>query len=122
MPGQDFAKVQSGMDKHSVLQIMGSPDTTLRRSGQDRWYYNYYEQNTPITKEVRFQEGLAVYSGDPVKPALSAADEDKRNEESNLAIAKEWERTHAKSETTESHVGTQEEESSKFIPSFEPVR
>lgn len=122
LPQTDFAKVQPGMDKHSVLEIMGSPNSTLRRSGQDRWYYNYYEQNSPVTKEVRFQEGLAVYSGDLMKPALSAEDEDKRNEESNQALVADYERSQNERDAQNNPPEQTEEQSVKYLPSFEPVQ
>lgn len=122
LPQTDFAKVQPGMDKHSVLEIMGSPNSTVRRSGQDRWYYNFYVQNSPVIKEVRFQEGLAVYSGDQMKPEISAEEQDRRNEESNQALIAEYEKERSMHEERNNPPEVSDSQSVKYIPTFEPVQ
>lgn len=64
-PVKRFESIHPGMDKHQVLEIMDSPNTTTRLHGQDRWLYVFYEDKIRFRKEVHFLDGVVVYSGDP---------------------------------------------------------
>lgn len=85
---KEFDDVKAGMDKDDVLNIMGSPRSTQRFHGKDRWRYTIYNSNMRYEKEVHFKEGLAVYVGEPWEPPteLSAAVVDQKNEELNNKI------------------------------------
>jgi outer membrane protein assembly factor BamE (lipoprotein component of BamABCDE complex) len=121
LPEKDFETLKPGMDKHTVLETMGSPNATVRRSGQDRWYYTYYQNEVPVTKEVRFQEGMAVHAGDTIKPAISAEEQDKLNEASNAAAVAEYEAKQAELKASGASKVTPEEPV-KYVPNFEPIR
>lgn len=83
---KEFAQIQDGMLKDDVVQAAGSPTRTQRWQGKDRWIYVYYpDGKTQDVKEVHFTEGKVTYKGVPVTPEVSAEDQDRRNEESNLA-------------------------------------
>ena len=82
---QEFTKVNEGMVKYEVLEILGSPQVSKRWRGQDKWIYRFYERDAPVTKEVYFKEGKVAYAGDPIKPKISAVEQDKLNEKSNRA-------------------------------------
>ena len=90
----NFQSIQLGMDKGKVIEVAGNPTSTRRWQGLDRWIYIF--PPTPadhapahpaqaLVKEVHFKEGIVVHIGDPVKPALSAEEQDRANAESNAA-------------------------------------
>lgn len=86
-PIRDFESVNEGMDKQSVLNIMGSPSWTLRWRGLDRWNYTFFENDQWTQKEVHFQNGKTVYKGEPPTPLVSAEEQDRINLQANLELA-----------------------------------
>ena len=82
----DFAKVKPGMEKDLVLEAAGSPKVERRSQGKDLWIYEYKSRRQLATqkREVQFQDGKAVYVGAPVGPTITAAEQDRLNDESNL--------------------------------------
>lgn len=90
-PVKQFDKIQAGMEKNEVLDLMGPPRTTTRLHGKDRWIYVFYEDKIRYEKEVHFQSGNAVYVGDAWKPApeKSAEAKDLRTKEEDLAYQEE---------------------------------
>lgn len=67
----DWAKVHAGLDKDQVLELMGNPVRTERIKGKDRWTFVFYENQIRREKEVHFLEGIAVYTGDHIEPAVA---------------------------------------------------
>lgn len=61
-------EVKVGMDKNNVLAIMGTPNTSGRFHGKDRWIYVVYEDGVRFRKEVHFEDGHAVYVGNEYVP------------------------------------------------------
>jgi outer membrane protein assembly factor BamE (lipoprotein component of BamABCDE complex) len=47
-----YERVQTGMDKHQVLEIMGSPTNSARWNGLDRWRYRFFHDEQPHSKEL----------------------------------------------------------------------
>lgn len=85
-PVRQFSKVQVGLEKDQVLAVMGSPQRTLRRAGQDRWSYLFYdEDNNRVQKEVRFENGVVIHVGEPIFPEVSAEQQDANHEAANKA-------------------------------------
>lgn len=80
---RSFENVKPGMDKHQVLESLGSPSSVTRLHGKDRWIYNFYDEDVQKTKEVHFEDGRAVYVGDAwtPPPEKSAALRDKANDD-----------------------------------------
>lgn len=80
---RSFEKVHPGMDKHQVLEKLGSPNATTRFHGKDRWIYRFYDNDIRFDKEVHFLDGITVYVGDPWTPPAeqTAEAKDKRNAE-----------------------------------------
>lgn len=89
-PVKDFENVREGMPKYDVLEAMGVPQRSERWHGKDRWTYMYVEAEKPQTKEIHFQDGKVIYKGDPVLPAVNAAEQDKLNEDSNSELEKKY--------------------------------
>ncbi|MCE3010299.1 MAG: outer membrane protein assembly factor BamE [Proteobacteria bacterium] len=122
-PSKQFNKVSVGMEKDQVLEIMGSPQQTLRRSGADRWTYVFYNTETQESRQVHFSEGKAIYVGEVYKPEVSAEDQDTMNAQSNAALEAQWQQERikrAKAPTYEETVkGTHE---IRYAPSFVPVQ
>ena len=61
---KEFSKVQSGMEKAEVLEIMGSPQRQERWQGMDLWTYIYYTDSQRHEKEIDFSDGKATYVGE----------------------------------------------------------
>jgi outer membrane protein assembly factor BamE len=85
-PQKRFNKIQLGMEKDQVLDLMESPQRVERVHDTDRWTYIYYDHDQRVEKEVQFSDGKAVYAGDHPAPAVSAEEQDKLNAESNRAL------------------------------------
>jgi outer membrane protein assembly factor BamE len=62
------SEVKVGMDKNNVLAVMGTPNTSGRFHGKDRWIYVMYEDDVRFRKEVHFEDGHAVYVGNEYVP------------------------------------------------------
>lgn len=65
---RQFEKIKPGADKDAVLDLLGSPRNITRIAGEDRWYYMYYQDEVRQQKEVHFNNGLVIYSGERQKP------------------------------------------------------
>lgn len=123
-PSEDFAKLKPGMEKSEVLEIMGDPHYKVRRGGQDRWTWVYYDQNSKQESEVRFDQGKAVYVGAKPKPELTAEERDFANEKANLEIEKQFQ---AEREAARDNLPNYEDEvkgsgADSYVPKYEPVR
>ena len=79
------------MEKAEVLDLMGTPWTTTRFHGKDRWIYVIYENGARAEREVHFLNGASVYVGDAWKPeeTKSAVVEDKKKEDLEKQMAEE---------------------------------
>ncbi len=58
-------KIQMGMDKAAVLEVLGTPKKTGRVHGSDRWTYETTVNGETEKMEVFFQEGKVSYYGAP---------------------------------------------------------
>jgi outer membrane protein assembly factor BamE len=123
-PQKRFNKIQVGMEKDQVLDIMESPQYTERVHDTDRWTYIYYSDDQRMEKEVQFSDGKAIYAGDHQKPAVSAEEQDKLNDESNKALdqqiaAKRQENQNNYQKYEDDAVGSKE---IRYVPQFAPVQ
>lgn len=124
-PVRQFSKLQVGMEKDQVLAVMGSPQKTLRRAGQDRWSYVFYdEDNKKVQKEVRFENGFAIHVGEPLLPAISAEEQDSKNEilnqaQEQLALENKNRSLSAPQDLEEEVKGHNE---IRYVPVFTPVQ
>lgn len=123
---KQFSKIQPGMEKDDVLDLMGSPTRTLRSQGKDRWTYVFYDDRIRFEKEVQFFEGNAIYVGEVWQPPTerSAVAMDTRNQQKNQeideAIAREVEgHRRAYDEYEKKAKG---EDKVRYVPEFEPIR
>ncbi len=120
-----FSKVQPGMDKGDVIDIMGSPQHSERWHGRDRWTYVFYHEDSRFEKEVQFSGGKSLYVGDVVKPAVSAEEQDRINEESNqaLAAAMAAEKADNRKNSAQYHEGASTNSTEiRYVPEFKPVQ
>lgn len=120
----DFAKLKTGMEKSEVLEIVGDPTYKVRRKGQDRWTWVYYDQNLKQQSEVHFDEGKAVYVGAKPSPEVSADQQDAANELANLELEKKY---RSDREAARDNLRNYEEANSptgadSVAPTYEPVR
>ncbi len=91
-PVKSIAEVKKGQEKREVLELMGSPDSTWRYQGIDRWTYIIYtEDNTRADKEVHFQESRVIYVGKPMEAIVPATEQDALNDKTNAEAQKEME-------------------------------
>ncbi len=65
---ESVRKLEVGMSKADVLEVMGNPTRTNRSHGSDRWVYEYEVNGQKEVTEVYFQEGKASYFGKPKDP------------------------------------------------------
>ncbi|MFN7262516.1 MAG: outer membrane protein assembly factor BamE [Pseudobdellovibrionaceae bacterium] len=122
-PSKQFNKVTVGMEKDQVLEIMGSPQQTLRRSGADRWTYVFYNQETKESRQVHFSEGKAVYVGEVYKPEVSAEDQDTMNAQANAALEAQWQQERIKRAQEPSYEETVKGTNEiRYAPTFVPVQ
>ena len=123
MPKNQFEQVRVGMDKDQVLAIMESPQRTQRWHGQDRWTYIFHDGTNWVQKEVHFSEGISNYVGDTVKPEVSAADQDSKNEVANAEVDKTL---RARKDLNQKAFSNYEdnyrgEKSIHYVPQFKPI-
>lgn len=118
-----YEKLKVGMDKDEVLGIMGNPTKTQRWQGKDRWTYKFYHDDSPYVREVHFENSKSTYIGEQVFPAISAADQDAKNDAENKAIDEQLQASKAKQRQS---LGNYEEDVTganeiRTVPRFEPV-
>lgn len=123
-PADDFAKLKPGMDKGEVLGIMGDPTYKVRRKGQDRWTWVYFDNTGKKEDSVHFQDGNAVFVGAKPNPEVSAEERDQANEQANIEIEKLF---NAERDAARNNLPKYEEEikgsgTDSYVPSYEPVR
>lgn len=122
---KSFEKVHPGMDKHQVLENLGSPNTSSRIHGKDRWIYRFYEDGIRFDKEIHFLEGVVIYAGETWTPPAekSAAAVDQRNAESNAK--EDAEREARKRKSSEDYQKFQDaaknNDKVRYMPAFKRV-
>jgi outer membrane protein assembly factor BamE len=123
---KQFSKVQQGMEKDDVLEVMGSPNQSQRFHGKDRWRYVFYEDQIRFEKEVHFFEGKAIYAGDiwQPDPSRTAVAVYKYHEELNQKLdiqnrkdIEEYRKAYDKYESQ-----TRGEDKVRYVPTFKPIR
>lgn len=124
-----FEKLHPGMDKHQVLETMGSPQTSNRLHGKDRWIYVFFEDDIRFEKEVHFLNGVAIYVGEAWKPAAEASAEanDKKHDEINTAFqAEEKSREEARKNNPDMYMNYEKQvrghDKVKYMPTFQEVK
>lgn len=121
-----FSEVKPGMEKAEVLDLIGSPRTTQRFHGKDRWTYVFYDNRIRFEKEVHFFNGDTVYVGDiwipeEAKSAVAAdSSNDSKNREIDERLSKEITNNRNAYQEYEAKVKT--EDKVHYSPNFEPVR
>lgn len=81
---KEFETVRGGMSKSDVIELVGGPQRTQRWHGRDRWEYRFYGTSEgELIREVHFENGKSTYVGPAIKPAVSAEEQDRRNETYN---------------------------------------
>lgn len=126
---RQFEKVHPGMDKHQVLEAMGSPRASTRLHGKDRWIYVFYEDDIRFEKEIHFSSGVATYVGGPWTPPPEASAEarDKKVEESNAQlIAEEDARKEARRNNADLYLqyekSVRNHDEVKYMPDFQEIK
>ncbi|MEY4617330.1 MAG: hypothetical protein RJB66_2290 [Pseudomonadota bacterium] len=85
-PIEDFNKVSLGYDKSDVLEIVGGPSWKDRRNGMDRWTYIIYQDGVRLERQIQFLDGIVNYTGEPIRPFISAEEQDALNAQKNLVL------------------------------------
>jgi outer membrane protein assembly factor BamE (lipoprotein component of BamABCDE complex) len=121
---KEFDAVKVGMAKDQVLNAAGNPTVSRRWKGMDRWIYFYPSADT--SKEVHFLEGKVVYAGGAYQPPVSASEQDRLNDEANIAEAKRVKALEQEidrvREEFHNPTTTPKEESAKVAPNWVPVQ
>lgn len=88
---KSFDSIKVGMNKSIVVETVGGPTFTRRTRGQDRWIYEFRDTTgLPTSKEVDFEEGIAVYVGPKQTPKVSADEQDRMNAGVSADDMKNW--------------------------------
>ncbi|MEK6774081.1 MAG: outer membrane protein assembly factor BamE [Bdellovibrionota bacterium] len=123
---KQFSRIQNGMDKHDVVEIMGNPTSTNRLHGKDRWQYIFYEDNVRHSKEIHFNDGSIVYMGDLWQPeADKRADAvDKKNAALNVSLDQEdkQKKEAARKAFADYEKKVRSDEKVQYMPEFVPVQ
>lgn len=118
-----FSKVQNGMDKSQVLELVGSPQSKIRRNGIDRWTYTFFENEEWHSKDVQLDQGLVVYVGPRMPEPVSAAEQDKINDDHNAELDKKDEERKRQSQKAfsdyESEISAPK--SIRYAPIYTPI-
>lgn len=61
-PIRTFAKIEIGMERADVLELVGNPLRTERFDGKEKWVYRFYEDDKAIFKQVTFDQTMKVIS------------------------------------------------------------
>ena len=81
MTHKNFEQVRAGMDKSTVIELVGGPQRTGRILGRDRWLYNFRSATEgEQMREIHFEYGRVVYVGGRVSPNTPAEDQDRIND------------------------------------------
>jgi outer membrane protein assembly factor BamE len=121
-----FEKLHPGMDKHQVLEVVGTPNTKTRLHSQDRWIYRFYDDGIRYDREVHFLDGMSIYIGEPLKPvaAETAQEKDLRNEQQELIYEQEKVKKNKSVESSYSQYEAQVKGQDKvnYLPQFIEVK
>lgn len=83
----EFEQIKIGMTKDQVLSAAGGPNVSERWHGMDRWIYRLADRpEGPLTRELHFVNGVAIYVGPPQAPLVSADETDMKNAIRNYQI------------------------------------
>ncbi|MCK6598611.1 MAG: outer membrane protein assembly factor BamE [Bdellovibrionaceae bacterium] len=125
---KEFNDLKVGYDKHQVIEKIGSPRHMLRMSGEDRWYYMFYNDDQRFQKEVHFKDGLVIYFGDKKIPQAELLPEtiDAKNEEKNKIIdieksKRDEDSKNAYADYLKYEKKVKKEDRVHYLPDFEPV-
>ena len=67
MPHIAFDKIEKGMDRSDVLELVGSPLHVNKQTFTHVWIYRFFDrQRNEIIREVQFESGRVVYSGERI--------------------------------------------------------
>lgn len=66
-PDEAAKKIESGMTKAEIIELMGNPDHADRIHGSDRWIYDAEGGRTKAV-EIYFTDGKVTLSGPPAPP------------------------------------------------------
>lgn len=76
-----FSEVRVGMDKPTVIELIGGPQKASRIQGRDRWIYIFRSPTEgEQIREIHFEYGRVLYVGGRVSPDVPAEDQDRMNE------------------------------------------
>lgn len=123
---KQFDKITPGMEKDDVLEMMGSPTTSLRFHGKDRWIYVFYEDKLRFEKEIHFFENNVTYKGERWEPSPEnqASKIDSKNEKEALEISKQnAQRDLDNKNAYDDYLRrVQKTDRVNYMPTFEPVQ
>ncbi len=56
-PHQALERLEVGMDKSQVVELLGAPQRSHRQRGHDLWVYEYLQDGQPLVTRVTFSQG-----------------------------------------------------------------
>ena len=130
---EDFDKIALKMRKTEVIEYLGSPYTSFRDSGKDRWIYHFYKNRgekvvNQEVREIHFESGEVSYKGTPLKAKISAEEQDKINLQKDLEELDKWEKHKKKAVDAREEYRqwvlerrNKHDDPDAYVPQFKPV-
>jgi outer membrane protein assembly factor BamE (lipoprotein component of BamABCDE complex) len=80
LSGAEYAKnvekLQNGMTQSQILSLLGTPDSVYRKSGVDKWVYEFRKQNKGARNvAVEFRGGKVTKHGEMSGREIAAAED-----------------------------------------------
>ena len=123
---KEFEKITPGMEKDDVLSYIGSPSTSLRLHGRDRWIYVFYTDRIRFEKEVHFFEGGVIYVGEkweaPGDKSAYAIDQEHAKQDQDLDRQREADMENRQHSYENFVRATEDRERVRYMPEFTPVQ
>lgn len=118
--------VKIGMDKNQILHIMGTPNTSGRFHGKDRWIYVVYDNDVRYRKEVHFDDGHAVYVGNeyvpPAGKQASAVDHTQSAEEQVIQAEEKKQNQEVGNQLNKYEDDIHGKNNVIYLPQFQPIK
>ncbi len=66
---KSMSKIEPGMDKDSVIELVGGPNRTFREDGRDHWIFVYHQNDVQWLRDVTFEKGKVLKLSEPITKA-----------------------------------------------------
>lgn len=123
---KEMESLTPGMEKDDVLSKLGSPTTSLRMHGKDRWIYVFYDDKVRLEKEIHFFGGNVIYIGEkwepPYEKQAHVVDAQNQKQQEELQRLADQERLSNRASYEEYLRRAHFNDRVRFLPEFTPIQ